>query len=251
MGLLVERTDRAGVVITDGGMAVECHLSDHDLAPGRLVSLGREGERFFAGRFSLSGQGPSANWDAFATAWRAVLRDLDAEIVLVALGEEDFSLRFAAEWELFHRGKQNLDLLRAGMESPNWRIRAGSAGLMDHLADDSCGEPLLALLRDPHEKVRRAALHSVSCEPCKDEPLCVDWVPEVVRLAQADRIVRVRRIATLMLGARREDPRAREALTGLLQDRDAKVRSRARWALDGKRPEDTPQTLRHPGKADL
>lgn len=236
-GLIVERKGESGLVVTEEGVVVSCRLHAGAL-PGKIVTVDwRDGGFHTGDPIGLDGVSSATEWDKAATAWRAVLRGLKADALLIALGEDDFSLRFAAEWELYDRGKANLDLIRSGMMSSNWRIRASCAALMDHLADDSCGEMLLELLRDPHEKVRRAALHSVSCDQCKEEPLCVDWIPEVARLARFDRIVRVRRIATLMLGARREDPRAQIALESLLQDRDEKVRLRARWALDGVRPQ--------------
>lgn len=236
-GLIVESDGETVRVVTDDGMSVEAKLAWPEGSPGRLASLHREGDRFLALELRRrTARNPAPRWDAVAAAWTLVLRGLAAETLIVALGEEDFSLRFAAEWELFARGRQNLDLLRAGMASPSWRTRAACAGLMDHLADRTCAGPLLALLRDPQEKVRRAALHSVSCEECKDAPLCIDWVPEVSWLAKSDPIVRVRRIATLILGQRREDDRARTTLTRLLADRDKTVAARARWALEGTRP---------------
>lgn len=237
-GLVVERQGETMLVVIEGGMQIAVNDPDRQGMLGRLVAVRRNGGSFLSVSCSRTlGSTPSAGWEVAAAAWRNILGSLKAEHVLAALGEEDFSLRHAAEWELFHRGKQNLSLLKDGLSSPNWRIRAGCAGLMDHFADPSCGGDLVALLSDPHEKVRRAALHSVSCDQCKDEPLFVDWVPEVARLAKYDRIIRVRRIATLMLGARINDPRARDTILHLLNDKDGEVSIRARWALEGRRPE--------------
>lgn len=59
----------------------------------------------------------------------------------------------------------------AGLRSQNARVRYDCAGALDHLADERCAEPLWLLLSDPVPRVRRAALHSLSCEACKIVPL--------------------------------------------------------------------------------
>ena len=57
--------------------------------------------------------------------------------------------------------------LIAGLEHPNTKVRWWCLQLMDHLADESYLEPILTKLSDPVAKVRRHAIHTLSCGACK------------------------------------------------------------------------------------
>jgi HEAT repeat protein len=57
--------------------------------------------------------------------------------------------------------------LIAGLDHPNAKVRWWCLQLMDHLADESYLEPILAKLSDPVGKVRRHAIHALSCGACK------------------------------------------------------------------------------------
>jgi HEAT repeat protein len=57
--------------------------------------------------------------------------------------------------------------LIAGLEHPNAKVRWWCLQLMDHLADESYLEPILSKLSDPVAKVRRHAIHALSCGACK------------------------------------------------------------------------------------
>ncbi len=57
--------------------------------------------------------------------------------------------------------------LIAGLEHPNAKVRWWCLQLMDHLADESYLEPILSKLSDPVAKVRRHAVHALSCGACK------------------------------------------------------------------------------------
>jgi len=105
---------------------------------------------------------------------------------------------------------------------------------MDHLADDRCVEPLRRLLDDPVPRVRRVALHSLSCDACKLVPLRRDddLVAVLIERALADPSINVRREATCGLGGCCSDERAVATLRTLL-DRatDLAILRNARWAL--------------------
>jgi HEAT repeat protein len=148
------------------------------------------------------------------------------------LGADEWHVRNVAFMALQQEGRAAVEVLIAGTVHPNWRVRRGCADLMDHLADNRCVEPLLRLLHDPIEAVRRLALHALGCQGCKVCPLDVDIVAHLVRLAQADSSIRVRRVAVHQLGCQPPDRRAIEVLESLLgQETDSKLLSRARWAL--------------------
>lgn len=148
------------------------------------------------------------------------------------LGAQDWETRSNAANALRERGAEALSALIEGMAHPNWRVRHGCADLMDHLADNRCTEPLLRLLHDPIESVRRLALHALGCQRCKVCPLDVDVVTHLIECALHDSSIRVRRVAVHMLGCQPPDSRARNTLQTLLEhETDAKLLSRARWSL--------------------
>ena len=57
--------------------------------------------------------------------------------------------------------------LIAGLEHPNAKVRWWCLQLMDHLADESYLAPVLSKLGDPVAKVRRHAIHALTCAMCK------------------------------------------------------------------------------------
>lgn len=59
--------------------------------------------------------------------------------------------------------------LIAGLEHPNAKVRWWCLQLMDHLADESYLGPILSKLSDPVAKVRRHAIHALSCGACKPD----------------------------------------------------------------------------------
>lgn len=59
--------------------------------------------------------------------------------------------------------------LIAGLEHPNAKVRWWCLQLMDHLADESYVPPILSKLSDPVAKVRRHAIHALSCGACKPD----------------------------------------------------------------------------------
>lgn len=64
--------------------------------------------------------------------------------------------------------------LIAGLEHPNAKVRWWCLQLMDHLADESYLEPMLSKLGDPVAKVRRHAIHALTCGVCKPDRRTLD-----------------------------------------------------------------------------
>ncbi len=124
--------------------------------------------------------------------------------------------------------------LLAGLNHPEPRVRYNCALAMDHLADDRCGEPLRALLEDAIPRVRRAALHSLSCEACKVAPLPVpgDLIETLIAKANSDPSIRVRRAAVGSLIESCPNTRVSKALAELeITQADADIRRQLKRAL--------------------
>jgi HEAT repeat protein len=159
--------------------------------------------------------------------------NLDPQHLIERLGSRDFGRSQAAAQALFQKGASALDALIAGLSHPDWRVRKECAGLMDHLADEHCIEPLRRALRDPIAGVRRLAIHALGCQPCKPAPLQEDIVGLLIERALSDANIRVRRVAVHMVGLQPYDVRAVEALQTILdQETDPKLLSRARFAIE-------------------
>jgi len=92
--------------------------------------------------------------------------------------------------------------LISGLDHPNAKVRWWCLQLMDHLADDSYLEPILSKFSDPEAKVRRHAIHALSCGDCKP-----------------NRQVLAVKIESALLAALKTDP-------------DQRVREEARQALE-------------------
>ena len=146
----------------------------------------------------------------------------------------NFFTELAAAQIVYAREKHEvMEEVLAGLRHPSWKVRRTCADFMDHWGDGRCVEPLIRALRDPKEHVRRLALHSLTCQQCKECPLEGDFVPPLVERALTDRSRRVRRIATGTLGNFLYDERAVDALRHLaVHAEDAVVVARARGALD-------------------
>jgi HEAT repeat protein len=127
-----------------------------------------------------------------------------------------------------------VDALLVGLNHSEARVRYNCALAMDHIADERCSEPLRALLEDVVPRVRRAALHSLSCEACKVTPLPVpgDLIETLIAKAMSDPSIRVRRTAVDSLAETCTDPRVLAALQELEStDTDAGMQQRLKRAL--------------------
>ena len=85
--------------------------------------------------------------------------------------------RMAAFLALCARGREVLPAVREGLTHSNWHIRRWSAAVADNFADAETGHALVPLLCDPKAQVRTWAVHSLSCETCKDGPNPIDAIP--------------------------------------------------------------------------
>src|SRR5262245_48164596 len=104
----------------------------------------------------------------------------------------------------------------SGMQHQDWRVRKWCVAWMDHNADESCLLALAQRMTDSHADVRRHAVHSIGCQSCKDNPLCLDIVSLLIDRAINDNSVRVRRCAVHMLGNQSYDRRAVTILQTIL-----------------------------------
>lgn len=151
---------------------------------------------------------------------------------LVEYLSSDWSSREPAIAALAALGAGALAAIRVGLQHADWQVRAACAGLLDHLADARCVEPLREALNDPSPHVRRNAVHSLGCQRCKIAPLPMDVVGLLIERALFDSSIRVRRVAVHQLGLQPYDGRAVDALRRILRDdTDMKLRTRAEFAL--------------------
>ena len=96
--------------------------------------------------------------------------------------------------------------LVAGLESPAWRVRRSCCRLLDDV--DFTPESLRALqaaLDDPDPRVRRSALHTLSCQHCKPSGCALEIGPLFERMAR-DPSRRVRDAVLYPLGWQRHGP---------------------------------------------
>ena len=139
--------------------------------------------------------------------------------------------RFRVFLTLYARGEAALPAIRRGFEHPDWQVRKWCAICADNFADRRTLEALLPLVHDRKADVRRWAVHSLSCQDCKDGPNPIDYIPLLVERIETDPNLRVRRQAVAMLAHHLPpDPRVLPVFR----------------ALDGN--ETDPKLLRHVGE---
>ena len=116
--------------------------------------------------------------------------------------------RMPAFLALYSRGAEALPAVRHGLQAANWHIRQWSAIHADNFADDETLRALIPLLHDPRAEVRVWAVHSLSCERCKNGPNPADVIPLLLERIEQDPNIKVRRQAVAMLAYHRTpDPR--------------------------------------------
>jgi hypothetical protein len=110
-------------------------------------------------------------------------------------------------------GQVDAALLRLGARShPNPRIRWQCLTVLDDVDGDESVPVFVALFGDEVPRVRRHALHALSCDRCNAEPLCVDVVPIVAACLRDDDNAKVRQQARHLLARHLPDERAARAL---------------------------------------
>jgi len=126
-----------------------------------------------------------------------------------------------------------IPVLVEGLQSPEWRVRRDCCGLLDDL--DFTPESLAALqsaLDDPDPRVRRSALHTLSCQHCKPNGCALDIQPLFQRLAH-DPSRRVRESVLNPLTYQRHGPWAEQLVERFAANDPSHIlRERARRALD-------------------
>jgi hypothetical protein len=126
----------------------------------------------------------------------------------------------------------------AARHHPDPFVRRGCLGFLDHYANEASTWVFAMALHDPVEFVRHVALHSIACETCRSDAVCVaDVVPHIVEVLSADPSPELRHKAIpVLLRLADRDPRARQAVERAAdEDGDALVREVARRALAGER----------------
>lgn len=132
-------------------------------------------------------------------------------------------------------GAASVDLLSEGaLKHPNPRIRWQCLQLLDHLANDASYGVFVAALQDPVPRVRKHAIHGLSCDRCKENPLCDDVVGPLTERALGDPSAKLRLEALKALAPRVADLRAAKALQTIARtDPDVSVREAAQLLCDG------------------
>lgn len=130
-------------------------------------------------------------------------------------------------------GAGALPAVRDGLRHGHWQVRRWCAIYLDHHADVPSLHSLVPLMRDPKSKVRLWAVHSLSCDRCKQDQNPIDTVPLLIERIETDDSIRVRRLATAMLAyLPAPDARAVPVLQTLLRDeQDRKLRLHATLGL--------------------
>lgn len=125
----------------------------------------------------------------------------------------------------------------AAIEHPDPFFRRWCLFFLDHNANDESMRVFAEALRDPIDFVRNVALHSIACESCKDEELCVaDVVPGLMQVLDQDPSPELRlKAIPLLLRLASSDERARTAVEkSASSDGDPIVRRAAADGLAGR-----------------
>ncbi len=128
------------------------------------------------------------------------------------------------------------DLHTVALHNADPTVRLECLFFLDHYANEASTAVFAVALQDPVVTVRNAALHSIACESCRTEELCVtDVVPAIAGVLASDPSpdLRTKAISTLLRLTSR-DRRAWEAVERAAEnDPDTIVRRVAAEALRG------------------
>src|SRR5262245_38835430 len=129
-------------------------------------------------------------------------------------------------------GPAALPAVREGLKHQDWHVRHWCAIYLDHNGTPDSLWDLVPLLSDPVTQVRLWAVHSISCEGCKDHGCPIDIVPLLVARVEKDASTRVRKMAVAMLTTLPLDSRVPPVFKAVLgKETDAKIRLHAENGL--------------------
>ena len=139
---------------------------------------------------------------------------------------------------LLARGAAATDAIVRGLAHQSADARYHCCRLLDQLLTPDALGPLIAMLDDPDERVRYTALHSLSCDRCKDDVcLPTDWplLAKAMELLAGDPSAHVRAYAVEAVGrSMHSDPAALAAIErAAADDPSPAVRKKARWYSPG------------------
>ena len=142
--------------------------------------------------------------------------------------------RFKAYQRLLQLKDAALPAIRKGLRDDQMQIRKWCAMILDQIADKDALMDLIPLLTDPHPAVRLWAVHSISCDHCKEDVSCdVDLVPMLIDRVQNDDNIRVRRMALIMMTTDFSDQRTIPMHYEILENEtDKKLLAHARKGLE-------------------
>jgi hypothetical protein len=139
---------------------------------------------------------------------------------------------------LLARGVAATDAIVGGLRHGSADARYHCCRLLDRLLTPDALRPLIAMLDDPDERVRYTALHSLSCDRCKDD-VCLPTdgllLAKAMELLAGDPSAHVRAHALGAVGrSAHGDVGALSAITrAAAADPSPAVRKKARWYSPG------------------
>lgn len=129
-------------------------------------------------------------------------------------------------------------LVWGALHHPDPPARRLCLDYLDHLAGPDTVGTLVAALDDPVPRVRRHAVHALSCEACKPGAWCVDAVTPLRRLVARDPSPKVRFEALRALLGRLEPPGRGELIDAVAAGGDRPLLDEVRRARPGAVPAD-------------
>ena len=143
----------------------------------------------------------------------------------------------AALRELLALKESALEAVQAGLRHPDAAVRYYCCRFLDQFVAPEGWDDLVGMLDDPSAGVRAAALHSLSCDRCKqgETPDVGKALPDALRLLAHDPDPHVRAHAAGVVGNFvHEREEARQAIeAAAAHDPSPAVRKKARWYAPG------------------
>jgi hypothetical protein len=74
----------------------------------------------------------------------------------------------AAFWQLMAAGRDVVPAVRVGLRHASGDVRYHCCAILDRYLSSETIDELIGMLGDPDARVRRAALHALACDHCKE-----------------------------------------------------------------------------------